>query len=120
MKLSGIFLITGRFLGIRKNRQKLDEQSFASSVAKKSLRGAVLGIALCLVPLIVVQVVADGMISGMLSRIQELSSYHAQFIDFGFYGEPEEYLEISRDLEKSDVIKNAYAENLLPGVAHLI
>lgn len=110
MKLSGIFLITGRFLGFRKNRQKLDEQSFASSVAKKSLRGAVLGIALCLVPLIVVQVVADGMISGMLSRIQELSSYHAQFIDFGFYGEPEEYLEISRDLEKSDVIKNAYAE----------
>ena len=110
MKLSGILLITGRFLGFRKNRQKLADENFASSVAKKSLRGAVLGIALCLVPLIVVQVVCDGMISGMLSRIQELSSYHAQFIDFGFYGEPKEYLEISKNLEKYPVVKNAYAE----------
>jgi len=42
------------------------------------LRGAVLGIALSLVPFVVVLVVADGMIEGITSRYLETWSYHLQ------------------------------------------
>ncbi|MDP3178230.1 MAG: ABC transporter permease, partial [Spirochaetaceae bacterium] len=42
------------------------------------LRGAILGVALSLVPLVVVLVVADGMIEGITSRYIETGSYHLQ------------------------------------------
>lgn len=48
-----------------------------NSTGRRSLLGAIFCIALSLVPLVVVQTVADGMISGITSRIVELSSYHA-------------------------------------------
>lgn len=48
------------------------------SSAGKSLLGAILCIALSLVPLVVVLTVSDGMIEGITSRIVELSSYHMQ------------------------------------------
>jgi lipoprotein-releasing system permease protein len=42
------------------------------------LRGAVLGVALSLVPLVVVLVVADGMIEGITARYIEVGTYHLQ------------------------------------------
>ena len=52
--------------------------SGASSSAGRSLMGAILCIALSLIPLVVVLTVSDGMIGGITSRIVELSSYHMQ------------------------------------------
>ena len=46
--------------------------------AGRSIIGAVLCIALSLIPLVVVLTVSDGMIEGITSRIVELSSYHMQ------------------------------------------
>ena len=56
------------YLGVGKSRSQ--------SNARKSLYGALLGIALSLVPLIVIIVVADGMIFGITSRMIELSRSH--------------------------------------------
>lgn len=48
------------------------------SNARKSMLGAVLCVALSLIPLVVVLVVSDGMIEGITDRIIGLSSYHIQ------------------------------------------
>lgn len=52
------------------------------------LRGAALGIALSLVPIVVTLVVADGMIRGITERYLELGSYHLQAADRRTGGEP--------------------------------
>ncbi len=52
------------------------------SNARKSLYGAIAGIGLSLVPLIVVLVIADGMIEGTSRRIIELSSAHLRVSDY--------------------------------------
>jgi lipoprotein-releasing system permease protein len=44
----------------------------------RHLRGAVVGIALSLVPVVVVLVVADGMIEGITARYIEIGTYHLQ------------------------------------------
>lgn len=73
MSPSSTFLLATRFLfgkrGIGGN-----------STAKRSLRGAILGIACSLVPLVIVIELADGMIEGIMSRFIELGSYHAQAV----------------------------------------
>jgi len=46
--------------------------------SERYLRGAVLGVALSLVPLVVVLVVADGMIEGITARYIEVGTYHFQ------------------------------------------
>ena len=46
------------------------------SNARRSLHGALLGIAVSLIPLLVILVVADGMISGISLRMIELSRSH--------------------------------------------
>jgi lipoprotein-releasing system permease protein len=45
---------------------------------KRYLRGALLGVALSIVPLVVVLVVADGMIQGITARYIEVGTYHLQ------------------------------------------
>jgi lipoprotein-releasing system permease protein len=45
---------------------------------RRYLRGAVLGVALSLVPLVLVLVISDGMIQGITSRYIEVGSYHLQ------------------------------------------
>ncbi len=52
----------------------------SSSNGRKSLFGAMIGIALSIVPFIVVIIVADGMIEGITGRIIGLSSYHLQAV----------------------------------------
>jgi len=49
-------------------------------LARKSLRGAVLSVAASVVPLVVVLVVTDGMISGITDRYVELGTMHAQVV----------------------------------------
>ena len=51
------------------------------SNARKSLIGAVWGIGISIIPLVVVLVVSDGMIKGISSRMIELGSGHLQVID---------------------------------------
>jgi len=52
------------------------------------LRGAALGIALSLVPIVVTLVVADGMIRGITERFLELGTYHLEAFDQRSDGEP--------------------------------
>jgi lipoprotein-releasing system permease protein len=73
MSFSSIFLLAGRFLFGKRG-------TGGNSTAKRSLRGAILGIACSLIPLVVVMELADGMIEGIMRRFIELGSYHAQAI----------------------------------------
>lgn len=51
------------------------------SNARKSLIGAVWGIGISIIPLVIVLVVSDGMIKGISSRMIELGSGHIQVLD---------------------------------------
>ncbi len=62
------------FLGVGARR--------GESNARKSLYGAIAGIGISLVPLIVVLVVSDGMIEGITSRLIDLSSSHIRVVDY--------------------------------------
>jgi len=54
----------------------------ARDQARKALAGAVLSVALSLVPLVTVLQVADGMIQGISARYIELGTYHAQALPY--------------------------------------
>lgn len=111
MNLKAAFFAAFRFLGVSRNLfQKKLKNSASVENSRKSLIGAVTGIAISLVPLLVVQVVIDGMISGITGRIIELSSYHAQLIDFGNYESPEFYLNEASRLEQFENISSAIPE----------
>ncbi|MDA8426934.1 MAG: FtsX-like permease family protein [Treponema sp.] len=49
---------------------------------RRYMRGAVVGVALSLVPLVVVLVVADGMIQGITSRYIETGTYHLEALPY--------------------------------------
>lgn len=74
MKLACSFLLAFKFLL---------PQHDSPSNARKSVVGAILCIALSLVPLIVVLVVSDGMIEGMTARTVSLSSFDLQVVPYG-------------------------------------
>lgn len=69
MTFRSMLLLTSRILKPKES---------AVSHARRSLLGAVICIALSMIPLVVVLVVSDGMIEGITGRIVGLSSYHAQ------------------------------------------
>ena len=98
------------YLGLGKKRE--------SSNARKSLYGALLGIALSLVPLIVIIVVADGMISGISARIIELSRSHISAIPnpLAEYTAGE-YLDLADKLAELSDIKGAWPECQGIGIA---
>lgn len=62
-----------RYLGIRADR--------TVSNARKSLIGAIWGIGISIIPLVVVLVISDGMIKGITARMVEIGSGHIQVID---------------------------------------
>ncbi len=66
-----VLLLSQRFLFGKRGEGR-------DSSAKKSLRGAIMGIALSIVPLVVVLQLADGMIEGIMRRFIELGTYQAQ------------------------------------------
>lgn len=74
MKMRVSILLALRFLGIGVGK--------SVSNARKSLLGAIAGIGISLVPLVIVLVVADGMIEGISSRVIELSTSHLRVVDY--------------------------------------
>jgi len=71
-----------------------------NTTGRRSLVGAIFCIALSLVPLVVVQTVADGMIEGITSRMVGLSSYHAAA----------ELENTRKTLEKQSFVQGAFVE----------
>jgi lipoprotein-releasing system permease protein len=51
---------------------------FTGRSGGKQIRGAIIGLAISFIPVILVIIVADGMIIGITQRYLETSSYHAQ------------------------------------------
>lgn len=85
----------------------------STSNARKSILGAVMCIALSLVPLVVVLVMADGMIEGITNRIVGLSSYHLQAIQYPSFTDSDDTEVLDRFLETiriTDGVKSAYPE----------
>ncbi|MBU0928404.1 MAG: FtsX-like permease family protein [Spirochaetes bacterium] len=76
MRGSPIAFVSARFFIGRRAADGARDQ------ARKALAGAVLSVALSLVPLITVMQVADGMIQGISARYVELGTYHAQAFPF--------------------------------------
>ena len=98
------------YLGIGKKK--------AQSNARKSLYGALLGIALSLVPLIVIIVVADGMISGISARMIELSRSHISAVpDPRTEYTAGEYLDLANELASLSEIAAAWPERQGIGIA---
>ena len=98
------------YLGLGKSRSQ--------SNARKSLYGALLGIALSLVPLIVIIVVADGMISGISSRIIELSRSHISATpDLRIEYSSGDLLELAERLAEEPEIAGAWPERQGVGIA---
>ncbi len=78
MRLGPAFMVAGRcLLGAPADASKPLRRR-----GERYLRGAILGVALSLVPLIVVLVVADGMIEGITARYIEVGTYHLQAQSF--------------------------------------
>jgi lipoprotein-releasing system permease protein len=70
------FFFARRILGLR--RKGRSGTSAEDAPGARYLRGAVIGVALSIVPLVVVLVVSDGMIEGITARYIEVGTYHLQ------------------------------------------
>ncbi|ULQ59937.1 ABC transporter permease [Brucepastera parasyntrophica] len=96
MKLQISLKLAFNFLGLGKKK--------SVSNARKSLYGAIAGIGISLVPLIIVLVVANGMIEGISARIIELSSSHLRVV---MYPDPsetaDELQKTTRDISENDI-----------------
>lgn len=98
-----------RFLGIGGGK--------SVSNARKSLFGAIVGIGISLVPLVIVLVVADGMIQGISSRIIELSTSHLRVADYsgvsGISDKPGAMESLASEIRAADptgLVVNAFPE----------
>ncbi len=83
------------------------------SSARRSFFGALLCIALSVIPLIVVVSITTGMINGMTERIIGLSSSHiGAYIasNYDAVQTPESFMELSKELKSIDGVINAYPE----------
>ncbi len=93
----------------------LKPKKMSSSNGRKSLFGAMLGIALSIVPMVVVLVVADGMIEGITGRIISLSSYHLQALQSTVINvSVNEHLELlesmANDIDQVDGVTGTFIE----------
>ena len=102
-----LFLALRNILGRRGDERDL---------ARKTLRGAVLSVAVSMIPLIVTLVVADGMIQGITSRYIELSSYHVQCLPYRGQGEGGIRNALAA-LNEIPGVRGAWAESQAVGVA---
>ncbi len=87
----------------------------STSNGRKSLFGAMIGIALSIVPLVGVLVVADGMIEGITGRLIGLSSYHMQVVQtIAKNLSTQEHLslleDIAKDIDSLDGITETFIE----------
>ncbi len=102
MSFSGVMLLAVRFLGG-------NPRAGGARRGRSRLITAVLGVALSIVPLVVVQQIADGMISGIVSRFIEVGSYHLQVIPRGDV-DPEEIGSVASELREIDGVTLAIPE----------
>lgn len=83
------------------------------SSARRSFFGALLCIALSIIPLVVVVSVTTGMINGMTERIIGLGSSHAGAYIASSYNSletPQEFMELAENLKEIDGVVNTYPE----------
>lgn len=103
MSLKSSFLFASRIVFPRGSKK---------TVGSKSIVGAVICIALSLIPLVVVVSVSDGMIEGISERIVNLSSSHI-FVGLDFYGNSffgTEFMdEVRERISPVNGVKNAYS-----------
>lgn len=78
-----------------------------SSLERRRLFGAVAGIALSLVPLVLVLHVADGMIEGITRRYVEVGSYHIQIRNF-FDPDEAEHEALRERIGETDGVRSAF------------
>ncbi|HZK20073.1 MAG TPA: FtsX-like permease family protein [Treponemataceae bacterium] len=82
------------------------------STGRRSLLGAIFCIALSLVPLVVVQTVADGMIEGITARMVGLSSFHAA----AYLSDSIEHISIESHIDRmTDVRDSVQKESAVSG-----
>lgn len=115
MKIRVSVTLALRFLGIGSGK--------TVSNARKSLLGAIAGIGISLVPLVIVLVVADGMIEGISARIIELSSSHIRAADYsgitGIGADPAQMEKLADQIVASDttgLVSTAQAERQGMGI----
>jgi lipoprotein-releasing system permease protein len=102
------FFFARRVLGLKERDPK----------ATRYLRGAIAGVALSIVPLVVVMVVADSMIEGITARYIEAGTYHLQAKPVFAVGKDE--LEGKADIiRRLSGVKSTFPELQSPGVAIL-
>jgi lipoprotein-releasing system permease protein len=102
-RTSLVWQVALRFLFGRRNDPGSRNYTF------RRIRGGVLGIALSLIPLVVVFVVANGMISGITVRFLETGTYHLQLVARG--DSDLESMEIlSGDIRMMPGVRSAYPE----------
>jgi lipoprotein-releasing system permease protein len=77
------------------------------------LRGAVVGIAISLIPIMVTLIVADGMIRGIIDRYLELGTGHIQI--FNFF-ESDKLDEIADDIRKMEGVRGVWLEQRGTGI----
>ena len=81
------------------------------------MRGSIIGIALSLIPLILVLEVADGMIEGITSRYLELGTYHLQ-INLPIDSSIERYRTIAKELMDIDTVRQIIIERQGTGLLY--
>jgi lipoprotein-releasing system permease protein len=88
------------------------------STARRNVIGAIIGIALSLVPLIMVFELSDGMIDGIMRRSIELGTYHLRAIPYD-YPSDSALLAQADEISKMEGVKSALVERQGSGVAVL-
>jgi lipoprotein-releasing system permease protein len=114
MKLGPAFLVAARCLF----GAPVEGSTLRGRRGERYLRGAILGVALSLVPLIVVLVVADGMIEGITARYIEVGTYHLQAQNFESTSY-DQLLDTAQQASQIEGVSAAFAEMQGYGVALL-
>jgi len=78
MSFGPTFYFAGRILGFRSQGLPKGSTRPRRAWGRRYIRGAILGVAMSIVPLVVVLIVADGMIQGITARYIEVGTYHLQ------------------------------------------
>lgn len=100
------------FIGLRFVLGKRSK-SVPHDLARKAVRGAILSVAISLVPLIIVMQVSGGMIQGITARYIELGTYHLQARGFGV---PENLSKVRDLIRENAEVTGAWLEARSAGV----
>lgn len=99
MSLKGPFWLALRFFGSRGSHKK----------SSRPLAGAVIGIALSLIPLTVVLHLAEGMVTGIMERFMETWTFHLQAYTY-FKADPVEVAEVQSELSGMQDLERVFLE----------